>query len=436
MGFFMFGLLLVGMATGFPIAWVTGGVAIISAVLFWGPQAFNAFYQQAYGALSAYVLLAVPLFLLMGTMVEQAKIGDKLFNFAYLMAGGIRGGLGALVILVGVVLALCMGVISGSIAILAIVALPTLIRHGYKKELACGAIMASGCLGIFIPPSVLLVIYGPVANISVGRLFTAAFIPGFLLAAMYIVYILVRCFMDPESGPPMRAEERVAIPFKAKIRMFVASAMPVLILIMSVLVAIYMGIATPTEAAALGALVSILLALSYRQLSYKVVSNALRQTFSVTAMIMFTVFGALMFQTVFLGLGCGDVFKELILAVPFGKWASFAVIMIIIFILGFFLVDLAIVLIMVPLVTPIGTALGFDPVWMAMMVCLNIQTSYLTPPFAQAIFFLSASVNPSLGITTGHIIRGAIPFVVLIIATMALCVAFPEIITWLPNTMK
>ena len=431
----MFGMLLLGMATGFPIAWVIGGVAIISGVLFWGPEVFAAFYQQAYGVLVAYVLLAVPLFLFMGTMVQQARIGEKLFNFAYLLSGGIRGGLAVLVVLVGVVLSVCLGIISGSIAMLAIVALPTLIEHGYDKELASGTVMASGCLGIFIPPSVLLVVYGPVANISVGKLFTGAFMPGFLLAAVYITYILIRCSINPRLGPPMRAEERVAISLTTKIRMFATSAMPVLALIMAVLVAIYTGIATPTEAAALGALVSMLIALSYRQLNYKVLRDALRQTFGVTGMIMFTVFAALMFQTVFLGLGCGDMFKDAILAAPFGKWGSFAAMMIIIFILGFFLVDLAIVLIMVPLITPIGAALGFDPIWMAMMVCLNIQTGYLTPPFAQAIFFFRGSVNPALGITSGHVMRGIIPFVCLIVITMALCIAFPQIITWLPSTM-
>jgi TRAP-type mannitol/chloroaromatic compound transport system permease large subunit len=208
-----------------------------------------------------------------------------------------------------------------------------------------------------------------------------------------------------------------------------------LALIFSVLGVIYAGVATPTEASAIGALAATLMAVAYRKMSFGVLKDAARRTFQVTAMIAFTLIGSIMFQIIFLGLGGGDFFAEVVMAAPFGKWGTFAIMMLIIFFLGFFIVDLAIILIMVPLVTPVGAALGFDPLWFAMMVCMNIQISYLTPPFAQAIFFLKGAADPKLGITSGHIMRGVIPFVCLISLGMIVCIIFPQIITWLPSTM-
>ena len=430
----MFGGLLVLIMTGFPIAWALGGTAVISGVLFWGPKSFPGFYMQTYGILSNYILLAVPCFIFMGMMVERTGVGEKLFKTAYLLFAGVRGGLAVTVVLVGVLLACALGIIAGSIALLTVVALPVLVKHGYNREMSCGTIMASGSLGIFIPPSVLLVIYGPVAHISVGKLFFAAFMPGFMLGAIYITYVLVRCFINPQFGPAIPPEERtVTLIFKA--RMFITSALPLLLLISSVLAVIYAGVATPTEASATGALVATLMAVAYGKMNYKVLKDATRRTFEVTSMIIFTVIGSLMFQIIFLGLGGGDFFTAVVMAAPFGKWGTFAVMMLIIFFLGFFIVDLAIILIMVPLVTPVGAALGFDPLWFAMMVCMNIQISYMTPPFAQAIFFLKGAADPNLGITSGQIMRGVIPFVCLIILGMVIAIIFPQIITWLPSTM-
>lgn len=430
----MFGGLLIAILTGFPIAWALGGIAVICGFLFWGPGSFPGFYMQSFGALSNYVLLAVPLFIYMGVMVERSGVGEKLFKTAYVLFSGVRGGLAATVVFVGVILAASLGIIAGSIIMLTVVALPTLVAHGYNKEMSCGTIMASGSLGIFIPPSVLLVIYGPVANISVGKLFMAAFMPGFMLGGLYMTYVLIRCFISPHFGPAIPPEERKASPL-AKARMFVTSALPLLVLILSVLGVIYAGVATPTEASAIGALAATLMAIVYRKMSWEVMKDAARQTFQVTVMVMFTLIGAIMFQIIFLGLGGGEFFSEVVMAAPFGKWGSFAVMMLIIFFLGFFIVDLAIILIMVPLVTPVAATLGFHPLWFAMMVCMNIQISYMTPPFAQAIFFLKGAADPKLGITSGQIMRGVIPFIILIGLGMTLSVIFPQIITWLPGTM-
>lgn len=431
----MFGLLLIGIVSGFPIAWVLGGSGVVSGILFWGPKCFPAFYQQAFGTFSNYILLAIPLFIFIGVIIELSGLGEKVFYSIFQMIGARGGGgLAVVVVIVGVILAVCTGVMSGAVTLLAIVALPTLLRHNYNRGLASGTCIASGCLGIFIPPSVLLVVYGPLAGISVGRLFMGAFMPGLLLGVMYSLYIVVKCAITPQFAPPMAAGEELP-PLSKRLQSLATSSIPIIALILAILGAIYLGIATPTEAAATGALVVILIALAHRRLSFKVLKESCHRTFKLTGMIAFLIIGGEMFQVVFLGTGCSELFRDAILAAPFGRWGSFAIMLFIIFILGFFLVDFAIILIAVPLVTPIAAALGFNDVWFAMLVCMTIQTGYMTPPYASGIFFFKGAADPSFGITTGEIIRGVIPFIIVIMISMAICIVFPQVITWLPSTM-
>jgi len=429
-----FGLILAGIISGFPIAWILGGIAVITGFFFWGPRSFDTFYQQMYGLVSNYILLAIPLFIFMGAMIEESGIGKRLFDTMYVIFGRLRGGIAITAVVVGTMLATILGIIAGSTVMLTIVALPNLLRHKYNKAMSCGTICASGSLGIFIPPSILLIIYGPVSGISVGKLFMGAFMPGFMLSGLYITYILTRSFINPHDAPSVPTEEQI-VSLRSKIRMFVTSALPLLVLIFSVLGVIYTGIAAPTEAAAMGAVASILIAAVYRRLNYTTLKSTSHRAFDATVMVIYTCIGAAMFQSVFMALGGGEYFTNVVLSAPGGRWGSFVVIMFIILILGMFIPDIAIILIMVPLVTPIAEALGFHPVWFAMMVCMDLQTSFMTPPYAQAIFFLKGAVDPSLGITTGDIIRGVIPFIFLIMVGMGLCVVFPQIITWLPSTM-
>lgn len=430
-GFFM---IMAGILSGFPIAWILGGIAIITGLLFWGPQCLDTFYHQMYGLVSNYILLAIPLFIFMGAMIEESGIGKRLFDTMYVLFGRLRGGIAITAVVVGTMLATILGIIAGSTVMLTIVALPNLLRHGYNKAMSCGTVCASGSLGIFIPPSILLIIYGPVSGISVGKLFMGAFMPGFMLSSLYITYILIRSFLNPHDAPSIPAGEQ-AVSLGSKIWMFITSALPLLVLIFSVLGVIYTGIAAPTEAAAMGAVASILIAAFYRRLNYQTLKRVSHRGFDATVMVIYTCIGAAMFQSVFMALGGGEYFTNMVLSAPGGRWGSFVVIMFIILILGMFIPDIAIILIMVPLVTPIAETLGFHPVWFAMMVCMDLQTSFMTPPYAQAIFFLKGAVDPGLGITTGDIIRGVIPFIFLIMVGMGLCVAFPQIITWLPSTM-
>jgi tripartite ATP-independent transporter DctM subunit len=430
----MFGGVILGILLGYPLAFSLSGVSMIMGLLFGGTGVFDMFYLRLYGIITEYVFLAFPLFVFMGIMVERSGVTEKLFGSLYLLLGGLRGGLAIATLLLGVVVAASVGVIGASVVMLGLIALPAMVSRKYNKCMASGTICAGGTLGILIPPSVMLVVYGPTANISVGELFMGAFIPGFLLAGLYIAYILVRCALNPEDGPAMAREERT-VPLAQKMSLLFTSLLPPVVLILAVLGTIFFGIAAPTEAAAMGALGAMLLALGYGKLNLGNMWETTFQTMHTTSMALFIAVGANMFTGMFLSLGCGDVLTNLITGLPLGKWGIFTFIMIILFILGMFIDWIGIVLVMVPLVTPIGDALGFDRLWFAMMVVVNLQLSFLSPPFAYAIFFLRGIIPDSMGIDTNTIIRGVLPFLALIAVGLTLMVIFPDIILWLPNTM-
>jgi len=428
------GLILTIVIFGYPLAFSLGGIALVIGVLVWGPASLGMFYQRLYGILTTYELLAAPLFIFMGYMVERSGAAERLFEALYLWLGGFRGGLAIATVLMGTALAACVGVIAASVIMLGLIALPAMLKRGYQKELACGAVCSGGTLGILIPPSVMLIFYGPTAGLSVGKLFMAAFFPGFLLSALYMGYIAIRCWVSPKLAPTVPAEER-SVPLLRKTSLLLTSLLPLVILIVGVLGSIFLGIATPTEASAVGSVVATILAVVYRSFRWKMLKDVLYDTMRVVGMAFFIAIGASMFTGIFIGLGGGDAVANMILSAPFGRWGAFLVIMVIIFILGMFIDWLGIVLIIVPLVTPIAAALGFDPIWFAMMTIVNLQTSFLTPPFAYALFYVQSICKPEWGVEMGHIIRGVIPFVVLIIVGLGLCIAFPQIILWLPNMM-
>jgi tripartite ATP-independent transporter DctM subunit len=430
----MLGSVFIGVLTGFPLALPLGGVAVIIGYFLYGPSVYNLIYSRVYSILTNYTLLAVPLFIFMGGMLERSGIAEKMYDALYLWLGGLRGGLAIVTVVLGTVLAACVGVIAASITMLALVALPAMIRRGYDKSLATGSIVAAGCLGILIPPSIMLIIYGPMATISVGKLFMAAFMPGLLLSALYIVYIGIRCWLSPELGPAIPSAERT-VSFGRKTMLLLTSMAPTVILVLAVLGVIFFGIAAPTEAAASGAFVASLLAIAYRRFNLKVLYGTALATLRLTSMILLIGSCAFAFVGIFLSAGCGKVIEELILATPGGRWGAFFVVMLIIFLLGFFIDWIGILFIIVPIISPLAPALGFDPLWFAMMICVNLQTSFMTPPFAVGIFFLRGSADPELGISMADIIRGVIPFVILVLVALGLCVAFPEIILWLPEKM-
>lgn len=430
----MFGAIFIGIILGFPLAMILGGVAVFVGLATIGTPIMEMFRLRILGLLSNYILLAAPLFIFMGVMVERSGAAEKLYSGLYLWFGGFRGGLAIASVLLGTILAATVGVIAASVIMISLIAVPSMLRRGYSKELITGSVCAGGTLGILIPPSIMLVFYGPMAALSVGKLFMGAFPAGFILSALYVGYIAIHCWLNPGMAPPISLEER-AVPLMKKIGILLSSMLPPVFLILAVLGSIFFGIAAPTEAAAVGALASAILAAVYRRLNLTTLKEAAMHTVRITAMVFLIAVGATMFTGVFLRLGGGDVVTELILATPGGRWGAFGLIMFIIFILGMFIDWLGILFIMVPIATPIGTALGFNPLWFALMVCVNLQMSFLTPPFAYAIFYLKGISPPEWGITTAHIIRGVIPFVLLIMVGLTLFAIFPQLLLWLPAQM-
>jgi tripartite ATP-independent transporter DctM subunit len=426
---------LIGVLLGYPLAIAVGALGLIVGAFVFGPRAaFDLYYSRVFELLNNYVLLAIPLFVFMGTMLERSGIAEDLYDALYLWLGPLRGGLAISTVLIGTVMAAAVGILGASVTMLALVALPSMVRRGYDKPLACGSVCAGGTLGILIPPSVMLVVYGPMAAISVGKLFMAAFIPGVTLSALYCAYIGFRCFAQPRKGPSIPVEERAMSFFKKSLRLL-GALLPPALLILSVLGVIFLGIAPPTEAASIGAVAATLLALAHRRLNLQVLKETALSTVRISSMILLIGVMSYAFVGVFIRAGGGKVITELILGAPFGRWGAFVMIMFIIFVLGFVIEWLGIVFIMVPIVTPLAPALGFDPLWFSMMICVNLQMSFLTPPFAPALFYLRGSLDPTLGVTMGDIMKGIAPFVILIMVGLGLCVLFPDLILWLPGEM-
>jgi tripartite ATP-independent transporter DctM subunit len=430
----MFVGVLVGIFLGYPLGIVLGGVSMIIGFLSIGEPIFNLFRMRLLTFVTDYVLLALPMFVFMGVVVEKSGAAERLYGGLYSWLGGLRGGLAIVTILMGVLLAACVGVIAASVITMGLIALPSMINRGYSKELACGSVCAAGSLGILIPPSVMLVLYGPMSGISVGKLFAGAIVPGLILAGLYVGYTAIRCWLSPTMAPSIPIEERM-IPLSKKINILVTGVLPTVFLITAVLGSIFFGIAAPTEAASVGCVAAVLLAIAYRRFNWQTLKEATLQTMKVTCMAFFIAFGATMFTGAFLKLGGGDVVTKLLLSAPGGRWGVFTLIMFIIFILGMFIDWIGILFITVPLITPIGNTLGFDPLWFAMMVCVNLQMSFMTPPFAYSIFYLKGIAEPEWEIGTAHIIRGIIPFVFLIIIGLGLLISFPQLILWLPQLM-
>jgi len=430
----MLGGVFVGVMTGYPLAIVIGALALIIGYIVFGNAVGSVLYTRAYDIMRNYVVLAVPLFVFMGVMLERSGITERLYDVLYLWLGGLRGGLAIVTVLIGTVMAACVGIIAASVTMLALVALPSMVKRGYSKSLAAGSICAGGTLGILIPPSIMLVLYGPSAQISVGKLFFGAFIPGFVLSVLYIAYIGFRSLIQPEVAPAVPLEER-KMPLKRKFIMLLTALVPPTLLVMAVLGTIFTGIAPPTEAAGIGAFAATMLTLAYRRLNWRVLKEVTTETGRICGFILLIGAMAFAFVGVFIRAGCGAVVEELILSTPGGRWGIFAIIMFFIFILGFFIDWLGIVFIMVPIITPISETLGFNQLWFGIMVCVNLQMSFMTPPFAFAIFIIKGAAPKELGLTMGDIIRGVIPFVILIMVGLGLFVAFPELILWLPGKM-
>jgi tripartite ATP-independent transporter DctM subunit len=386
--------------------------------------------SRAWQTIDNYDSISVPMFLLMGNFLAYSGIAEGLFeSFRYLM-GPIKGGLAVGVEIVSTVFAACVGVVAASIGTIGVLATPVMVKAKYDKYLLLGTIMSGGCLGILIPPSIMLVIMGSSAGISVGKLMAGALVPGLLLAVLYIVYIIVMCQIHPDWGPPISAEERARVTVPQRLKGAAVNLVPPIILIAGVLGSIFSGVATPTEAAGVGAFISFLMVLAYKKFSWKVMRSVAEQTARFVAMMLMLQVGANFFSATFTGLGGGDVVKAVVL-ITGSKWGAFIVMQLIYFVLGFFMDWFGIILITFPLFFPIVTNLGFDPIWFAVVIAVNLQSSFLTPPFGYALFYM-VPLLPE-GWTLKDLYVAVWPFVGIIAVALVLCIIWPPIIMWLPS---
>ena len=423
----MFPALLLALFLGFPVAFSMMGVALIFGLVTFDTAVIYQFVQKIDSVASDFVLAAVPLFVFMGAMLERSGIAEQLFEAVHLWTRRLPGGLAIGTIIMCVIFAASSGVIGATETVVGLLAIPVMMKYAYDKGLISGTICAGGSLGTIIPPSVVVVVLGPVADVSVGDLFVGMIFPGLIMAGCYIAYILIRCTFDPKAGPTLpRSDDEP--PLAEKLRITLKALAPPVAMIVAVLGSIMFGLAAPTEAAALGAGGAILLALSYRQLTIPVLHEAVLKTLKVTCMILIILLGGNMFAGVFVASGGVAVAEELIRTAQLSPWATLAV-----FLAGFVLDWISVLLIFIPVFMPIVKSLGFDPAWFCIMFLVVIQTSYLTPPMAPAIFYLRGISPPE--ITLRDMFRGVVPFILLQILCLAIVALFPQTVLWLPTQM-
>jgi tripartite ATP-independent transporter DctM subunit len=432
----MFVTLMASIALGHPLAVTLAAVATLFGLIDNGfnfPALLGLFANNAWGIFLNYTLVAIPLFIFMAQVLDRSKVSEGLFDALYKVLGGLRGGLGLAVIVVSTVFAATTGIVGASVVAMGLMAGPALLKRGYDKALSAGIICSSGTLGILIPPSIMLVVYGGLTGqkeTSVGNLFAAAILPGLLLSSMYLLYVGIRCFLNPKLGPPIPAEERTATAFE-KFIMTMKNFVPPFGLILTVMGTILAGVATPTEAAALGCVGALILALVSRKLNWEVITQACISTARTTAMIMALFVGGKFFSVVFLSMGGGDVVADVLLGMDVNRFVVFGIMMAVVFFMGMFIDWAAILLVVVPIFTPIAMDLDFNPLWFAMMVCINLQTSFLTPPFGYSLFYFKGVAPPEY--TMGDVYRGIIPFVMIQVFALSTMILFPQIITYLPD---
>ena len=440
---------IVVLLAGFPVAFTLGGTALIFAGIGVVTGEFNdallsGLPNRVFGIMNNETLVAVPLFVFMGVTLERARIAEDLLDTLSGLFGTLRGGLGISVTMVGMLLAASTGIVGATVVTMGLLSLPTMLRRGYSPEISAGTICASGTLGQIIPPSIILVMLGDVMTsayqqaqlemgifspktVSVGDLFAGALIPGLLLVLLYVIYIVVVAIVRPNTMPAyVRGPDEQVTAWQV-----MSALLPPLLLIFAVLGSILAGLATPTEAAGVGAMGALLLAIGRRELSLVRLREVMQSTLRISSMVFLILIGASVFSLVFRGYGGDDAVRSLLESLPGGVVGAVVVVMLVMFLLGFVLDFIEITFVVVPIVGPVLLAMGLDPVWLGIMIAINLQTSFLTPPFGFALFYLRGVAPPE--VTTPQIYRGVIPFVAIQIFALLLLAAFPELVTWLPE---
>ncbi|PIE14333.1 MAG: TRAP transporter permease DctM/Q [Rhodobacterales bacterium] len=426
----MFLSMLLLMALGAPLAWALTIVGVGSAYMLWGPGGLELLVSSTYSAMDNFLLVALPMFIFMGLVLQRSGITDDLFEMIHKLMGGVPGGLGVGTVIICALIAAMAGVSGAATVSLGIIALPAMLKRGYDAKLVTGTIMAGGALGFLIPPSVLMIIYAFLSRDSVGKLFAAGLMPGLMLAGIYIAYVLIRCRINPNLGPPAPLEDRYSGLEKLKsLRHLIAPGL----LIATVLGCIIGGVTSPSEASAIGALGSLIIAGLYGRVNRKMMAYVMTTTAKLMGMLMWITIAAVFFSKIYVGLGAGMIVGELIEDFELSPMFVIIAMLATYFVLGMFLDDFAIVFITVPLFVPIVRDLGFDTTWFAVLFILSMQSAYLTPPFGYNLFYMRSVAPPEIRI--GDIYKAALPFVALQILGLALVVAFPQIALWLPSVL-
>lgn len=425
----MFAMLLIG----FPVAFTLGGVSLIFGYFAFGIDLFNLLPLRIWGTMTNYVMLAVPLFVFMGVMLEKSGLAEELLETMALLFGKLRGGLAISVVVVGALLAAATGIVGATVVTMGLLSLPTMMKRGYKTELATGTICAAGTLGQIIPPSIVLVLLGSILNVSIGDMFMGAVIPGLALVVLYLIYLTIVAIVKPENAPAMPAEDLAAFRSKGMyLRIFRAFLLP-FFLIVAVLGSIFAGIASPTEAAAVGALGATLLTILQKKFNYTTLMAVMKETLTLTCMVFILLVGATAFGLVFRGLGGDTYIVELIESSNLTPNMFLVIVMAIVFVAGFFIDFIEITFIIVPVVAPIFQSMEMNLLWVGILFAMNLQTSFLTPPFGFSLFYLKG-VAPT-NVTTGHIYRGIIPFIIIQLIALSVVVIFPDTVYWLPKLL-
>ncbi|MDX5434485.1 MAG: TRAP transporter large permease subunit [Halomonas sp.] len=417
--------------TGIPVGFVVAFVGFVFGFIGFDGWLFELLPSRIYGVVSNYTLLAIPLFVFMGVMLERSKIAERMLDVIGHLCGGLPGGMALAVIIVGVLLGAATGIVGAAIVTLTLMALPTLVRRGYKKTVACGTICAAGTLGQIIPPSLVLLVLADIMNLSVGSLFAAALVPGLLLAGMYLAYLLLLAFFFSADVPAIDEQERAAVSRRELGMDFVKVVVPPLLLIFAVLGSIIGGVAAPTEAASVGAVGALLLTIVSGRMTLPILSETVKTSLRISCMIFFVLIASQVFALAFRGLDGEFLIEAMFEWVPGGMYGTLIFMLLLIFFLGFFLEWIQISYIAVPLFLPFLASQGdMSMVWVAILIAMNLQTSFLTPPFGWSLLFMKGVAPP--GITTGDIYKGAVPFVLIQILTLALIIVFPDEVLWLP----
>jgi tripartite ATP-independent transporter DctM subunit len=425
-----FGSLLVLLILGLPLVFVLGGVAVVFLYFTWGPEAFYILGTRMWGTMNSFTLLAIPLYIFMAMLLERAGVAQNLYRMMHLWWGGVRGGLAIGTVFICTIFAAMCGISGAAVVSMGTIALPHMLSRGYDKRLALGAINAGGGFGILIPPSVLMVLYALITGVSVGKLFAGGVLPGLLLSGLVSLYIGIRCWVQPQLGPSLPAEERGD--WAEKLAALRAVILPIFIVGL-VLGSIFAGLATATEAAAIGVFGALIAAVVHRQLTWTLLREASWRTFALTGMVMWILFAAHAFSTAYNAMGAQSFIEGLLQYIPGGQWGALAAILFILFLLGMVLDPVGIMLITLPVFIPIITSYDFDPIWFGVIFIICMEIGYMTPPFGFNLFYLKG-VAPA-GVTMADIYQSVWPYVGVIVIGLLILILFPEIVMYLPERL-